>query len=156
MAGGGPVEKTGIMQTHDELLEKFTEGYAKYGTRMALLVTDLTENKQLLPKEIMYKLFHGPRDHQLYALGQTSDDCGKLTDYKTRSGCSDEAEQAFNCWLDLAKKGGAWVFSNGIVSIKPAPLPQTLWSVFVHHTLLGKTAEQVDNVWKYCPFAASV
>ena len=52
VAGGGPIEKTGIMQTHDELLEKFTEGYAKYGTQIALLVTDLTENKQLLPKEM--------------------------------------------------------------------------------------------------------
>ena len=31
VASGGPVERTGIMQTHDELLEKFKEGYAKYG-----------------------------------------------------------------------------------------------------------------------------
>jgi len=69
---------------------------------------------------------------------------------------SDEAEQAYNCWLDLAKKGGAWAFSNGIVSTKPASPPETLWCVFVHHTLSGDTAEQVDNVWNYCPFAASV
>ena len=134
------------MQERDKLLKQFTKGYAKYGTQLSLLAIDLTVNEQLLPKEIMHKLFGGPQRHALCAFGEPiSDDCGKLTDYKTRSECSDEAKQAYNCWRDLATKGGAWVLSNGIRRTTPACRPELLWCIFVHGILLGKTAEQQDN-----------
>ena len=44
VAGGGPVEKTGIMQTHDELLEKFEEGNKEYGFRVSLRACRLLDN----------------------------------------------------------------------------------------------------------------
>jgi len=146
------------MQERDELLKRFKKGYEMYGNELALIATDLTVNKQLLPKETMDKLLDGGGRHCRTAFGfPVRDDCGKLTDYKIiRGGGWDEAEQAYNYWSDLAKKGGAWVLSNGIFRVTPACRPELLWCIFVHGTLSGDTAEQQDNSLKYCAFADSV
>ncbi len=145
------------MQERDELFKRFTKGYEMYAYELNLIVTDLTENKQLLPKETMENWLGGGRLLTIPYSLPIRDDCGKLTDYKlVRWRGFNKEEPAYNYWCDLAAKGGAWVLSNGIVRATPAPGPMSLWFIFVHGTLSGDTAEQVDNAWRYCPFAASV
>ena len=145
------------MDTHDQLLEQFARGYEQYGTQLSLLATQPMETNQLWTKDTLQKLFGDDSRYQLRMFGgPISDDCGKVTDYITRSGCNDEGNQAGNCWHNLAAKAGSWVLSNGKARTTPACRPVLLWSDFVHCTLLGDTAEQVDNVWKYCAFTASV